>query len=289
MASFQLITSEALPLTHALAIEFRDLPGSPTERELNQGRMRHLAQKIEQGLTVPFHWATATMPDGQKYRINGQHSSTLLANLNGGFPEKAIVYRDEYTVDGPDGLASLFRQFDDRKSGRTAADVAGAYQGLEDALKDTAKPIAKLGIEGVSWYRRYIEKVPTPVGDEQYRLFHESQLHRFLLWLNDVFSIKTPELKRVPVVAAMHATFEKNEEEARKFWMQVARGGKEYEDEAPSTVLDSWLKSLKEEKTDVGPGDYFRGCVYAWNAHREEKTLKDIRFDLKRASRPIAD
>jgi hypothetical protein len=288
MVPFQLLKSEVVALTPALAIKFRDLPGSPTERELNAARVKHLREKIEAGLAVTFHWATSLF-DGVEYRVNGQHSSNVLASLNGGFPEGAFAHVDHYAVESREALALLFRQFDDRKSGRSAADVASAYQGLEEGLKDAAKPVAKLGIEAVAWYRRYIESVPTPIGDEQYSLFHESALHKYLLWLNELFSIKTPELRRVPVVAAMHGTFERNEDEARKFWLQVARGGKEYEDNAPSTVLDEWLKSIKEEKKDLKPGEYFRGCVYAWNAHREEKPIKDIRYDMGKAARPIAD
>jgi hypothetical protein len=33
-----------------------------------------------------------------------------------------------------------------------------------------------------------------------------------------------------------------NEKEAQKFWGQVARGGVEYDDTAPATILDAWLK-----------------------------------------------
>lgn len=289
MTAFQLIKSQARPLTMELAQKFRDMPGSPTERELNEGRLRNLRAKAEQGKLVTFHWATAKMPDGKTYRVNGQHSTTMLCELNGAFPEGAFVHVDEYAVDGPEGLAVLFRQFDDRKSGRSAADVAGAYQNLEPVLRDVAKPVGKLGIEAVAWFDRVIEGVSSKIGDDQYSLFHNEHLHPYLAWLNDLFSIKTPELKRVPVVAAMYGTFLKNGEEARKFWAEVSRGGKEYEDNAASTVLDSWLKSIKEEKTEIKPGEYFRGCVYAWNAYREDKPIKDIRYDTRKAAQAISD
>ncbi len=39
----------------------------------------------------------------------------MLASLNGEFPQGLYVTMDEYEVDSPDGLALLFRQFDDRK------------------------------------------------------------------------------------------------------------------------------------------------------------------------------
>ena len=63
-----------------------------------------------------------------------------------------------------------------------------------------------------------------------------------------MFSIKTPELRRQTIVAAMYGTFEKNEAEARKFWREVARGGVEFEENHPTTVLDAFLKSVVEEK-----------------------------------------
>ena len=47
----------------------------------------------------------------------------------------------------------------------------------------------------------------------------------------------------MPIVAAIYATFIANEDAARAFWDQVARGGLEYEENAPSTVLDNWLKA----------------------------------------------
>lgn len=191
----------------------------------------------------------------------------------------------KYEVDGPDELALLFRQFDDRKSGRSAGDVAGAYQNLHPELQQVAKPIGKLGIEAIIWYRRTIEGAPISAGDEQYKLFNELGVHPFLLWLSDVFSVKTPEMKKTQIVAAMYATFIKNETEARKFWDQVARGGVEYEDNAPATILDAWLKSIKEGeiKVEPKPAQYYQGCIYAWNASREEKQIKDIKCDTKKS------
>jgi hypothetical protein len=62
-----------------------------------------------------------------------------------------------------------------------------------------------------------------------------------------MFSIKTPELRRQTIVAAMYGTFEKNEAKARQFWQKVSRGGVEFEDSHPTTVLDAFLKSTIED------------------------------------------
>lgn len=290
MPEFRLLQSEVKPLTLELATAFRDLEPSPTERDLNPSRLKMLRDKAENGLLITFHWAKARM-GGKWLRVNGQHSATMLAELNGAFPDGLRVHLDEYEVDGPKGLAALFRQFDDRKSGRTAADVAGAYQNLEPALRDVPKPIGKIGVEGVAWFNRHVEGVPVAPGDGQYHLFNEPPLHIYLRWLGEVFSIKTPELKRVPVLAAMYATFVANEGEARKFWDQVARGGAEYEDNAATTVLDNWLKAAKEGEDDkLKPAQYYQGCIYAYNAYREGKSIKDIKCDTRKAMlKPHAD
>ena len=64
------------------------------------------------------------------------------------------MHLDEYEAQTPDDLALLFRQFDDRKSGRSSGDVAGAYQGLHEPLRQCPRQqpssalMACLGIGG---------------------------------------------------------------------------------------------------------------------------------------------
>jgi len=282
---FRLVESRVENLTPDLALRFRDMKPSPTERDLNPTRIRHLKEKAEAGQLVTFHWSTAKY-SGETLRMNGQHSSTMLSNLNGAFPEGLTVHIDDYEAQTPDDLALLFRQFDDRKSGRSAGDVAGAYQGLHEPLRAVPKAAAKLGIDGVSWYRRSIEGVPVPSGDAVYSLMNETGLHSFIRWLGDIFSIKTPELRRAQIVSAMYATYIASEAAARTFWDQVARGGVEYEDNHPTTVLDNWLKAIKEDgadlKKDLKPASYYQGSIFAWNAYREDKTIKDIKYDVRK-------
>src|SRR5262249_25945259 len=136
------------------------------------------------------------------------------------------------------------------------SDVAGAYQGLYEELRDVPRGPAKMAVEGACWYDRNIEGLPPVSGDDQYIRFGEPGLHGFIRWVGELFTIKTPELRRQTIVAAMYGTFTKNEAEARKFWAEVARGGEEYAENAPSTILDAWLKAMAEKrgaKTEVKP------------------------------------
>lgn len=98
---FHRIRSEAKPLTRELAQKYHEMEPSPTERDLSPGRVKHLTQKIEAGLAVSFHWASAQLEDiGKTLRMNGNHSSCALLGLNGGFPDNLIAHVDEYEVKG---------------------------------------------------------------------------------------------------------------------------------------------------------------------------------------------
>lgn len=288
---FRLVKSETKPLTIDLAREFNQLMPAPVERNLDTKRVNYLRERADAGTLVSFNWARVKLgKTGEVMRVNGQHSSTMLSSLNGNFPKGLYAHIDDYEVENEEGMALLFRQFDARQSGRSIGDVAGAYQNLEPALREIPKPIAKLGMEGLVWQQQHAVGVPVLKGDERFTQFSDTRYHPFLQWLGTVFSIKTPELKSIPVVAAMYGTHDANPKEAEAFWNSVARGGVEYDDTAPATVLDAWLKEARERKrTDLKPANYYQGCIYAWNAHRKAQPLNSIKFDTKKGFHAIED
>jgi hypothetical protein len=216
---FHRVRSESVPLTPVLAQEYHDMQASPTERDLDPRRVRHLKDKIKAGVAVAFHWASAELfepatPDKPEQRLrlrmNGNHSSTALLELNGEFPDGLIAHVDDYEVSDTWGLALLFRQFDDKKSARTPKDICGAYQGLFESLRDVPKDTAKLAVEGISWHRQFIENpqgLPALRGDDVGILFGETPLHGFIRFLGELFTIKTPELRKASIVAAIYETF----------------------------------------------------------------------------------
>jgi hypothetical protein len=286
-APFRLVNSEQLPLTPELAAQIRDMPGSPTERELNARRLNNLRKKFLEGTVIPFHWDIAQM-HGIEYRVNGQHSSNVLCQMNGNFPAKGIVYLTRYEVDDTNGLVLLFRQFDNRQSARMPLDISGAYQNVQNDLAEVPRRTAKLGVEGVNWYRGHVLGLETASGDDQYDLFNDEVYHPFLNWLPTVLPDKGPEVRKVPVIAAMYATFTSDQGDASVFWPDVIRGGREYEDQHPTTVLFDWFRRIKEDEFRVKQNQLYQGSIYAWNAFRDGKsTLRDIRSDIKRGMHKV--
>src|SRR5262249_35433182 len=155
---FHLVTSEVADLTPEVVAEFRAIESSSVEREVSPRRVKHLRDKLDAGLGVTFHWVTADL-DGKTLRGNGQHSSTMLAEVPPErFPTGLKVFREHYKCDTADDFALLFQQFDDRKSNRTSSDVAAVYQGFQPELAGVPHDIAKLAIDGFCWFQRNVER-----------------------------------------------------------------------------------------------------------------------------------
>jgi hypothetical protein len=286
---FRLVKSETKNLTPELAIAFHNMKASPTERAFDPQRARMLREKAQAGQLIAMQWATAQLGN-EEYRMNGQHSSAVLTELGEAFPKGLVAHIDHYEVDNKDGLALLFRQFDARKSGRTPSDVSGAYQGLYDSLHDVPRGEAKLAVEGCNWYRKNVEGLPFAKGDDVYSLFGELPLHNYIRWIGDVLNVKTPELKRIPIAAAMYGCFLANETKAREFWGHVGRGGVQFEDQNPSTALDNFLKGVmtKESYSPANAAEIYQACVYSWKAYNEGKTLASVKYDVRKGLHSIA-
>jgi len=72
----------------------------------------------------------------------------------------------------------------------------------------------------------------------------------------------------------------------------VARGGAEFDDNAPPTLLDAWLKAAAEtrgNRRELKPGNYYQGCIFAWNAYREAKAISSIKFDARKGLHKITE
>lgn len=280
------ISSETVALTRELAQKFDAMTPSPTERDLTKGRLAELKARLNGGVAVSFHWATATVAeedDAVEYRMNGQYSSFILARANGEFPENEVVHLDKYRVKSKADLGLLFQQYDARKSARSINDIAGAFQGLNPDLANVPKDNAKLAIDGVAFYVSEVQGGRKRRVDDRYEEFNDETKHDYIHWVGeDMLTDKTPELRKAPVVAAMFGTFLRDETAAREFWREVAKGANEDDPADPPGALDEWLLAAKQNKVKLKPGQFYQACISAWTAFRAAKKLKAIKTDISK-------
>lgn len=289
-AGFRLVTSKThlvdRPAAVAMAEKHKSLRAAPVERDLDPKHVAELAKRVRAGLAIAFNWATAQF-DGNTIRMNGQHSSLAVLECGDDLPARMAIHVDHYEADNTVGLGLLFRQFDSRLSARSRADVAGAYQGLVPELAVLGRKRVKLGVEGIAWYTRAIEKLPTASGDDLYTSLLQPVYHPFLAWLDTVLSIKTPEMEKAPVVAAMYGTFLQSQTGAQDFWSHAAKDDLA-DDSDPRAVLSRELVRIKEEREPVAPAAYYAKCVKAWNAFREGDRIRSLNVNPAKGLPSIA-
>lgn len=290
---FRRLRSETMDLPRQSAIEAAQrhlsLPQSPTERSLEPKRVRELVERIKSGVWLPCCWATVKY-GGSVYRMNGQHSSQAMLDATDYLPAALAIHLDHFEADSPDSMGLLFRQFDARMSSRSKQDVAGAYQGLVPNLADIPRPKAKLGVEGIAWYERVIEGLPVDAGDELYHSFFEVKYHKFLLWMHRVLNLKTPELLKPSVLAAMYGTYLRSESGSQEFWHHVAKADLP-DDSDPRTFLSAEMVRLKEDRSGSKmppPVEFYAKCVKAWNAFRAGDKVRSLNVNVKKGLPEIA-
>ena len=281
--SITLLKSETVPLDRALVQRFATMEPSITERPLDESRVDYLAARLTEGAAIPFNWAYATLK-GKDRRVNGQHSSFMLDQVGDNLPEGLIAHIDQYAVETEEDLVHIFRQIDARKSGRSPMDVANAYAAVVPELKDIPRDVLKLGAEGINWGYQTVDRLPAKKSDDRYSELTRPQNIEFLVWTGTIFSIKTPELRLLPVVAAMYKTHGIDPEKANKFWSSTARGGDEYNEQDPARALDTWLRKLKDKHStlDVRPAQIYQACIFCWNAEVENRPVIKIVYDTKK-------
>jgi hypothetical protein len=276
----------------AFSLEHHNLPRAPTERTLESDRVKKILERLKSNMAVSFNWSLVRY-DGQWYRMNGQHSSKAILDYDGpALLDDLVFHVDSYEATKREGMVNLFQQLDARWSGRSKRDVSGAFQGLAPDVAKCNRDRAKMAVDGAVWYRRVVEKVPVPSGDDQYELFFEASLHPFIIWADGVTSIKTPEMNMPAVLGAMYATYCKSESGAQEFWGKVASGS-DGTDHSTAVLAEDLLASReaskkKEGKNVLAAGDVYGKCILAWNAFRKDSDSKvsRLKVDYKKKGFP---
>lgn len=129
---------EFTSLTPEIAKQVSMMPSLLGEREIKQDRMKFHAANIKAGRFFSPNWAEAVLKGTeQRFRINGHHTSTLLANAKDydvefplgedGKPMPLVI--EMWEIDSVDEDATaLFNLFDNPKCARSNDDIMGLYR-----------------------------------------------------------------------------------------------------------------------------------------------------------------
>jgi hypothetical protein len=269
-------------LTHSYATKFSELPsyGGDRSSDASQGKRRilYLRSQLELGTFFSPQWATVEF-NGKLLRINGQHSSKMLAessHLVRMFPKWVTVNR--FRCDTEHDIAALFNCFDHTASVRTASDKMGAHKWVQKELRDVSIGPARFAVSGVACWLNLVEGVKVTTQDEMIRLVH--QYPEFVKWASQFMGIA--RMKTRGTVAAMYSTWLTDPDMAFDFWTSVNEEDGESRYSGPR-VLSSFLRdntTVKAGTKRANSRAFYCKSIMAANAWDSEAETR-LRYSPK--------
>lgn len=292
--SWQLLDKpQTLKVTKKLAREFAEMDPAPHDRALSERRLQVYQRLFKEGSFRPCTWAKALCVETEGvYRVNGKHTSTLLAGL-GELPEFYVTV-ESYQCDTLEDVAKLYATFDSNLQSRTARDIYLSFAGTVPELREMPARTLVLAVTGMNVFLggTYL----TPSGSTVVRsqpaeraeaLFDHPE---FVIWLNQILSAgsdnsrgrdgraQARHLMRAPVVGVMMGTWKKSQTAATEFWSAV----RDETGESPQRPDRKLARYLLTAGVDMGggtrrvktvhPREMFAKCIHAWNAWRKQET-----------------
>lgn len=283
-------------VTPELAKKFRDMASFPRERPLTKSRKEFLAGIITAGEWEGNVWASVEVAEtGETYRLNGNGSSTAFAELfeSGKEDIEACVTLKQYACETMTDAAALWGTFDPKQSARSKGHLLQAYASGSDKLVKLPSHVVKLAAAGLGFAKYERDYRSRGVADQATLMLDNDA---FVVWLSQTLDVKRQDFKhifRMPVVAAMAATYAVDEKEATAFWESV-RDDSDAPKTDPVRVLRNWLlmhnfgaKSENSEKEIAGDREGYVTCLQAWNAWRKKDAKwKPSKYNAK-ADTPV--
>lgn len=291
---------KTLKVTKNLAKTFAEMDPAPHDRPLSERRLQVYQKLLTAGQFRPVTWASAICTEtGGLYRVNGKHTSVLLSGLDV-MPEFYVTV-EEYECDQLEDVAKLYATFDSSMQNRSARDIYLSFAGTMPELKGVPDKVVQAAITGIAYQRlgQDVYGKTQPAERAEMILDHAE----FVLWMADVLrggfspkelgrngaGNKSNHLLRIPVVAAMLATWNKAKGDSEKFWTAV-RDDSGPSPDCPDRRLSRYLLVFNSKSMDrtgklraVGNREIYVKCLHAWNAWRRNETT-NLNY---RADKPV--
>jgi hypothetical protein len=281
--AFRLIDRpKTVKVTKSVAREHANLPPAPGDRGLKEARLQSHRKSFQEGTMRPVEWATAYCKEnGLTYRVNGNHTSTILSEMI--VPDFYVTIHN-FECDTLHDVSRLYSTFDSRIQIRNNTDINRSYCASIPELSDFPDALINQIISGIAyskWKDEYFGVNPTTRAEQIFNYVN------FAVWIREMTLGERGEpvsrnfLTRVAVITAMLETWQKNKADATKFWSFVRDQTGESPD-LPDRKLAKYLLLLygkgspersrfSGRTTRVQNREILCKCIKAWNAYRTNK------------------
>lgn len=277
-------------VTKKLAKQFAEMDPAPHDRPLSEKRLTVYAKLLNEKKFRPVTWASAICEEtGNVYRVNGKHTSTLLAGIEK-TPEFYVTI-EEYECPTLEDVAQLYATFDSAIQSRSARDIYLSFAGTIPELKEVPSKFIQVAVAGMSYAKMGADVYGASQPAERAEMLIEHP--QFVLWMTSIFSgaatthesgiaskskLKCAHMIRQPVAAAMFASWEKAKGAATEFWTSV-RDESGTNPQGPDRKIGRFLLTIgmaerpnRSKAKTAGLREIYVKCLHAWNAWRKGET-----------------
>ncbi len=263
-------STDIVPLTKTLATDFATMPAWRGERQLSERRLTYLLNELSNGQFFAPRWAVAKLGD-KMIRVNGQHSSTMLARLDE-LPASMTAIIDTYEVQNETELGELFTKFDNPESTRRTREALGALlpEELAKLSRATAERIAAGMFYGITKFERGSARGVHVLGAAV------QASPPFAIWVQD--HVRSRGLGRTAVIAAAFMTWKVDPESCKKFWALVDAE----ENPLPSHPTRALARAIREADRGRTSVQSMKALcaksVQAWNFWRRDQNVQKLNY-----------
>lgn len=229
---------ETLMLSHSLASKYKNMPRWKGERNLNRSRIAYLIESIPT-IHLPFTWITMLV-DGVLYRVNGQHTSTLLTDRPELIDPAMRVVCIHYKCKDFTEAGMLYASIDSRMMTRTTADVNRSLCGGHPQLDRVSDALINVCSSGLRMSTRaLLDHKNLTVVDAGELLFQNIDF--IVNFSRELLPSRGEDYKhlwRAPVLFAIHQSYGVDPEQAKVFWTAVRDGSSKASLSIPNTLRD---------------------------------------------------
>jgi hypothetical protein len=278
---FSLAKSEIVPLTHTLAREFATMEKLPGERPLKSTRLRFFEDHVAAGTLRDLRWTKGIHREtGKCYRLDGQHTSTVLATLAPErFPRHLQVEISTWEFDSlGDDRPAIFDMFDNPKSARSNEDMMGVLTCEYEELRALGNPFAVKVAAGIAEYES-TQKIPQLYPPRRRGMYFLAvpEYRTFAVWLHGFehhHALVNPGMfGNKGIVAEMVADWKISVPLATEFWSYVLFENHPDRDHVTRELAEDLKRwSLKHEQRPAK--DYRLRSQKAWRRFQ-----KEVEFD----------
>lgn len=256
--------------------ERRDALTIPGERPLRKKRLEYITDLLENGTFYRADFAYAKCAeDGKIYGVNGKHTYVALIQCKENvempdFPEGIPLCIEVFECDTKDELSTIFDNYDNPISNRTAGDKLGTQIAMRrDSLEGLDDKIIRAALNGVNYARATARDPREPkmgrwvLGE----LLQDDEVCDFCRYVQGFKDDSWDGWKIPAVCAAIYKSWRENEDVAQAVWEEALNETDENED-SDSRKYVNRMRTERGRKVK-SPDWFYNESIRYWKRHRK--------------------